>query len=208
MEFNATDSFIFAILSLNIISSRHTCGIHLTGLGSLCITEHIEVVLEDIDDLIGTEGVFNSLLDLQDELLKFILLVLLFLSGCIIFGFFCLFDLNTRWRSDSNLLILSNITHEVLGLILNSLIDHSSMISLSLDTLDLECGLETHIQNFFVVLRQVHETFEVGLDVLWVHILGISLNKSSVTAEIFSRSGDAHSNEGSLILYDTVFDRL
>lgn len=131
----------------------------------------------------------------------------MFLGGFIIPSPLFVGNLNTRWRSYSLLIIFANISHEVFRLVLHSLIDHPCVISLGLDTLDLRGSLKTNIKDSLAVLRQVHEGFRNGLDVLWVHIISISLDESGVASELISRSRDTHSNQWSFVLYDTVLDR-
>ena len=126
-------------------------------------------------------------------------------------SFFILFlllgsRLNTRWRSQSDLLLLVSVSHEVFRLIKDTLINHSSYVGLGLDTFDLGCGLQTDIKNFLLMVLNIMVTFGIGFDVLGVHVLSIPLNELDIMSKLVPRSRDPHPYQRSLILDYTVFD--
>ena len=60
MEFNAGNSFAFAVIIINKSPGLHIGSIDFSTCSSFFISKHIKIILEHINDLIGLEGFLNS----------------------------------------------------------------------------------------------------------------------------------------------------
>ena len=60
VELNAGYALAFTIIVIDESPRSHISSIDFASCGCLVISEHLEVVLEHIDDLIGLESLFNS----------------------------------------------------------------------------------------------------------------------------------------------------
>ena len=72
-------------------------------------------------------------------------------------------------------LIFGAFAHEVVGVVLDSLINTSSKIGLGLVSLHLMGRLQTNIKNLFLVLRHVGDAFAATLELL-VEISGLLID--------------------------------
>ena len=70
MELDATDPLVLAVVIVNETAGVHLSRIGLTSLSGFFVTQHIKVILEDIDDFVGLQGFLNIRGDPIDELIK------------------------------------------------------------------------------------------------------------------------------------------
>ena len=115
MKLDARDSLTFTVVVFNEGPLLHLGAIYFASGSSFCVTEHLEIVLEHIDDFIRLERLFNAELDLLNEFVK---LLLKFLSL-----FLLLF-------SQLLALFLRIVPHKVVGVVLDSFINASAKVGL------------------------------------------------------------------------------
>lgn len=125
VELDARHTLSFAVIVINKGSRGHVSSIDLASSGCLLISEHLEVVLEDIDDLIALEGLLDSESNSVDELVQLFLELL----GCLDL-LFCLLAC-----------LLTAVSDKVVRIILYRLVNGSAEVCLGVYLLHLVSSL-------------------------------------------------------------------
>lgn len=136
VELDARHTLALAVIVVNESSGCHVGGVDLAASCCLLVSEHLEVVLEHIDDLIALKSLLNSESNSIDELVQ----LLLELLGS--------FDLLLSLFSS---LASAAVPNEVLGVILYRLVHRSTKVGLGVYLLHLVSGLEAYFKHFFVL---------------------------------------------------------
>ena len=135
VKLNARDTFALAVIVINKCPRGHIGCIDLSSSCCFIISKHLKIILEHINDLIRLEGLLNSECHTINKFIKFFFELL----GSL--GFF-FSHLASLW--------LLGTANEVIWVVLNSLVNTSPEIGLSVDLLHLVSSLQTHVQNFLV----------------------------------------------------------
>lgn len=173
MELDATDALTLAVVVIDEGTRVHRGRVDLASLGGLLITEHFKIFLEHIDDFVRLKGGLDVVSDTLHELLKFLALLGLLLHRIVELLLLLFGQLLTRQRSQA---LLFFFVHEVLGIVLARLVDHSTEVRLRLNTFDLGCGLQTDIEHHPFVTGHIMDILGVRLDLIVV-LLSLTLSE-------------------------------
>jgi hypothetical protein len=175
VELNAGYALTFAVIVVDEGPRGHVGGVDLATSSGLIVSEHLKVVLEDIDDLIGLQGLLNSEGDSVNELVKLFLELL----GCLDLLFGLLASL------------VAALSDEVIRVVLDSLVDGSAEIGLSLDLLHLVSSLEAHVEHLHVS-KAIADSFDGGLEIDGELLRLLICKVEAILAVFASRSGNPH----------------
>jgi len=73
MEFNARDNFVFAIFLFKESSGHHIYSRNLLAASFFLVAKHLKIVLENINDFITLQGLFDAEANTVDEFVKLII---------------------------------------------------------------------------------------------------------------------------------------
>jgi len=184
VEPNTADSLLLAVLLFEVGARHHIDRAILATGRRVFIAQHLEVVLEHIDDLVRLQSFLDSELDAVDKLIKF---------GV---------DVTAGGR------LLSDLFDEVLGAVLDGGVDCALVVGLGLEGVYLASGLQTHGEHFLFgdVLDVAGLSLEFEVD---GHVCSVLLNHLEVIeAELLPRLSHAHLVLGSGILDNETIDLL
>jgi len=170
MELDARNSFKMTIFRLRKCSWRHFNTINLSSLCRKFVSQHLEVILKDIDNFIGLESFFNSKGNSINKFIQFLF----------------------------HLIISFEITHlsdEVISVILTSFVDTSSKVSLSLNCFNLMGSLKTHFK--YLLSGHQRDVFDSTLHIHEEFSTVFNNEVETILAKEISSSRNSHLHERS-----------
>lgn len=169
MELNAAHSHISRELLLLVHSLRGRVSILFRSGVLVGVAQHVEIVLEDVDDFVGLEGLFDSVSHLVHELFQFGVELVVLIDGCL------------------------HALHEVIGVIQRRGVDTTLEVSLSLQLLDLVTGLQADFKDSPSLVRTL-VLFVVGSQVVG-RVSGVLRHCLEIQGEFLARLSNTHLEE-------------
>lgn len=171
MELNARHSHLGRELLLLVHSLRGRVSVLLILSRFILVSQHDEVVLEDIDDFIRLESLLNSVSNLVNKLFKFSIELVVFSNS------------------------LLHTLHEIISIVEGRGVDTTLKVSLSLEFLDLITSLQANFKHLSSLVGSL-VLLVVGLQVEG-GILSILRHSLEVLCELSARLSYTHLNERS-----------